>query len=358
MSSLTIRRGVATVLFAGIFISILLSLTFFLFTHNEQPVSASGSDAIRGFAWSSNIGWLSMNSLNCDADDNGLADASAPAGCPSSGTSVPGYGVDIDGSGNFSGRAWSSNIGWVDFAPSSGYPSGPNHGVRLSGSDVIGWARADAGGTAGSGGWDGWIKMSGSWSDGVSLNAGAFDGYAWGGDVVGWIDFDGVTYVVPPTLSITANPTSVIDGSTTMLEWTSTNMDSCTATGDWSGGKAVNTTDTEEVTPSGASVYALDCVGSDGSTPSAFVLVGILNPNITLSTNKNIVRKQDTVELSWNTDVAPYQDCTLSGPGTSPITATSGSQTVTVTNLSTFTLTCGTASESVDVRVAAPVEEN
>jgi len=57
-----------------------------------------------GYAWSSNIGWISFN--NC---------TSATTGC--SGFS---YGVSMDptnisGYYNLSGYAWSSNIGWISF---------------------------------------------------------------------------------------------------------------------------------------------------------------------------------------------------------------------------------------------------
>jgi hypothetical protein len=50
------------------------------------------------------------------------------------------------------------------------------------------------------GGWDGWIKMSGKWGNGANdsygvskLNSSSqFEGYAWGGDVIGWVNFSEV----------------------------------------------------------------------------------------------------------------------------------------------------------------------
>ena len=57
-------------------------------------------------------------------------------------------------------------------------------------------ASSNAGAAAG--GWDGWIRLSGTATDGspygVSImNNGSFsndvNAYAWGGDVVGWVDF-------------------------------------------------------------------------------------------------------------------------------------------------------------------------
>lgn len=160
---------------------ILLTFSITLFvalSFGASPVkSHTTSSNVSDFAWSSNIGWISFNNI-------------------SGGSPVP-YGVNIDeNTGVFSGYAWSSNIGWIDFAPTSGFPEAPNHGARLElNGNVVGWARALSHG----GGWDGWIKLSdfgASPSYGVSVNhaTGVFSGYAWGSDVVGWVDFNGVMF--------------------------------------------------------------------------------------------------------------------------------------------------------------------
>jgi hypothetical protein len=113
------------------------------------------------------------------------------------------YGVHVDPStGDFSGWAWSSNIGWIKADPGSGYPAGPEmHDAQLeSDNTVTGWMRACVGtadnvcGTDVSrpDGWDGWISMSGSSPDyGVTYNGtDEFEGWAWGDEVIGWISFN------------------------------------------------------------------------------------------------------------------------------------------------------------------------
>lgn len=166
-------------------------------------VEAVSSGSVSGYAWSETIGWIDF----------------APVG----------GGVSVDASGNFSGYAWSENIGWINFAPTSGYPSLPNHGARLEASNTVtGWARACAGtvngdctGASRTDGWDGWIKLSKYTGDtgadyGVTVtpSTGNFSSYAWGSDVVGWIDFApavaGSNIVhMPPAPVLCSDPTAV-----------------------------------------------------------------------------------------------------------------------------------------------------
>ena len=148
---------------------------------SPSVVTGQGSSSPRslsGYAWSSNIGWISFKG------------------------SSPDYGVTLFGN-NFSGYAWSSNIGWIRFFKIEGEvsPDGGDSGVSLNGSNVEGWARACSvfqNGCSGSlksdserGGWDGWIKMD-PMNDptyDVRLEGSSLKGFAWGSDVVGWIDF-------------------------------------------------------------------------------------------------------------------------------------------------------------------------
>mgnify|MGYP001584455743 CR=1 FL=1 len=177
------------------------------FPHSPvQEAEASTSDTLSGYAWSDNIGWVSFNCTDTN----------------SCGTSN--YGVTVNAiTGNFSGFAWSDNIGWVSFNQTSGCPEGgcttqPN--VDKNTGAVIGWARACAGtvngdctGASRSDGWDGWIKLSGSWSPSVSFSGNSASGYSFGSDVVGWLSWSGTGYGVvsntplsnaPPTVTITS----------------------------------------------------------------------------------------------------------------------------------------------------------
>lgn len=100
--------------------------------------------------------------------------------------------------GAFGGYGWSEFGGYVEFAPvglagASIVPSCLN--IKTNECPVSGYIRYVSYTDPQSGGWDGQVKMSDpSWTNGVKLGkeiAGvrAMSGYAWGGDVVGWVNF-------------------------------------------------------------------------------------------------------------------------------------------------------------------------
>jgi hypothetical protein len=79
----------------------------------------------------------------------------------------------------------------------------------------------------------------------------------------------GTGTVVPsastPTVSIFASPTSVVSGSASTLTWSSTNTSSCTASGGWSGTKAISgSQNTGNLTAN--TTYTISCTGPGGST--------------------------------------------------------------------------------------------
>lgn len=150
---------------------------------------------VYGYAWASNIGWISFN-------------------CSNTGTcgTVP-YGVNVSTStGDVTGYAWSSGIGWISFNETSGCPSGTCAPKLLDVSptnqkgdkQLTGWAKAVIGGTSAAGGWDGWIKLDHNKNDPVTYNfqSQQFTGYAWGSDVIGWISFNSQNQGSDPAYSV------------------------------------------------------------------------------------------------------------------------------------------------------------
>src|SRR4026209_1247023 len=68
-----------------------------------------------------------------------------------------------------------------------------------------------------------------------------------------------------PTVSLSAAPTAVASGGSTLMTWSSTNASSCMATGAWSGAKPPSGNQTIN-SIAATSTYTLTCTGSGGST--------------------------------------------------------------------------------------------
>lgn len=106
-------------------------------------------------------------------------------------------GVTIDADGNFSGMANNAQVGTADFSGVS-----VDAGCLIDTTSTLCPVTGDFVFTAASdpqsGGWDGIVRMSDpSWNEVVTLGPlengiRTMSGFAWGGDVVGWVDFSGV----------------------------------------------------------------------------------------------------------------------------------------------------------------------
>ncbi|MDZ4226935.1 MAG: hypothetical protein U1D26_00485 [Patescibacteria group bacterium] len=280
---------------------------------SPQTASSASDTPITGYGWSDTIGWVSFN-------------------CADLGTcgSVS-YGMSIATNGDISGYAWSEAIGWVQaYESPSGCPQAPC-AAKLTGGSMRGWFKALAGGSLVSGGWDGWISLSGSGYGPSIISGGGFDSYAWGSDVVGWIDFSQVrTDFAPcnPSYSCTdpqhiqytsplcqtsayatcTSPAFCVEGSAVCLypppvfiqsgggltghlqatpqitpaglpvivTWNVDNVSDCTVSGDngdgWSG-----TSGSHSSSPIlQQTIYTLNCAPLDGSTLNESVIVNVL----------------------------------------------------------------------------------
>ncbi len=221
---------------------------------------------LNGWAWSSNIGWISFNS----------ADAGAGGGP---------YAVQADNAGNFSGYAWSPNIGWISFNPShlAGCTGASAASSNFNTGAVTGWVRAYAG-IGRTDGWDGCIELAGTnhlsgpsynGSRGVTYHApqavgdskGYFKGYAWGGPVVGWLQFS-------PNISTSATECDDCGGTGKVFV-------TGTCTLDDSSIVLEDDENSVTITPNVSNLGGTGTTGPYGFTPASFTLgVGTHDLNI------------------------------------------------------------------------------
>ena len=78
----------------------------------------------------------------------------------------------------------------------------------------------------------------------------------------------------PPTISFSANPTSVLVGSESTLTWSSSNASSCAASGAWSGSRPTSGSENVTITTVGDSSFTITCSGEGGSSSSIVTIEG------------------------------------------------------------------------------------
>ncbi len=163
-----------------------------------------------------------------------------------------------------------------------------------------------------------------------------------------------------PTVSLTSAASSVLSGSATTLNWSSTNATSCTASGAWSGARAlIGNASTGSLTSS--STFTLTCSGP-GGTRSDSVNVQVsqpAEPSVTLNASRTSIDEGDSVNLSWSS--ANADACTASGAWSGSRNTSGSASTGALTSTSTYTLNCsgegGSANDTVTITVTpTPVD--
>ena len=76
----------------------------------------------------------------------------------------------------------------------------------------------------------------------------------------------------PPTVNLSANPTSIYQGQSSTLTWSSAYATSCVASGGWSGSKPTSGSETVIPSPPPSATYTLTCSGSGGSAAQSVTI--------------------------------------------------------------------------------------
>ena len=80
------------------------------------------------------------------------------------------------------------------------------------------------------------------------------------------------------TVSLSTSSTEISVGSSVTLSWSSTNAQSCSASGDWSGSKSVSGNQEVSIDNEGNNTFNLSCSGNNATSGSASVqVVGVVN---------------------------------------------------------------------------------
>ncbi len=156
---------------------------------------------------------------------------------------------------------------------------------------------------------------------------------------------------------LSADPTEIIRGATSLLTWSSQNAVSCTG-GNFSASGA--TSGTKQVTPLQTMIYTLNCNDASGNPGTDSTTVKVDSPSVSVTATPGLIRSGDSATISWSVKAGKVDSCSMQGPGISS-NALSGSQTLTITAESTYIFTCDagafTPSASATVKVVPSFNE-
>ncbi len=169
----------------------------------------------------------------------------------------------------------------------------------------------------------------------------------------------------PPVVNLTANPSSVAYGASTVLTWTVSNATSCVANSNpatnWSNSKSSiggQETISNLTSTTFFNIFCTGPGGSNSSTVTASVGSQATPPSVDLTASQTNVSYGDATTLTWVT-TGNATSCNATGGvnGWSGAKSISGGSFYTgvLTNTTTYTITCsnsaGSASDSVTIVV-------
>ena len=308
---------------------------------------------------SANLSWSSTNSSSCVAS-GGWSGTKSLTGSESTGALIAptAYTLTCAGAGGTAGQTVTAN---VTQPPTS--PQAPSVTLAVAPSSVVSgsaatltWSSTDATSCTASGNWSGTKATSGTASTGAltANSAFALTCTGPGGDATQSVNVT-VTQPSAPSVTLTATPTTVASGGSTTLNWSSTNAASCTASGGWTGTKALSGSEARTGIAA-TTTYTLTCTGAGGTAAQSVTVTvasGPTVPTVTLSATPSTVTSGNSSTLSWTSTNAT--SCTASG-GWSGSKATNGSEVRSnLTATATYTLTCSSggtsAAQSVTITV-------
>jgi len=314
--------------------------------------NATPSTIVKGS--SAVLSWTSTNTSSCVASGSWtgvkpLAGKQTTGSLQASGT----YTLKCTGTG---GSATQSTTVTVD--PSSGAPTvslsvGPS-AVKSGGKSTLTWSSTNATSCTASGDWSGAKALKGSQSTGALTKSVTYTLTCKGPKGTAAQSATVSVTAPAPTISISANPSTITAGESAILTWVADNASRCTASGPWSGSQPASGSQTTG-TLQASTTYSLTCSGPGGvATQEVTVSVTEAAPVVTITADPTTVKSGATSTLTWSSSNAT--SCVASG-GWAGGKAVRGSQkTVALSATTTFALTCtgndGSASQSATVTVA------
>lgn len=294
---------------------------------------------------SSTLTWNSANATSCTA--SGAWSGTKPtSGSESTGTlssvGTFSYTLSCSGPGGVTSRTANVVVSAAPPAPTVVLAANPAL-VASGGTSTLTWSSTNATSCTASGGWSGSKATSGSQLVGPLATTSTFSLSCTGPGGTATAAATVTVSSPAPTLSLTASPSSVVQGATSTLSWNASNATSCTASEDWSGNRAVSGSESTPVLSQVRTYrYTLTCTGPGGSvTQSATVSVSASSqaPTVTITPSPSQVGVNGVATLTWT--VANATSCTASGGWSGSKNATNGAEVMAALLQTTnFVLSC------------------
>jgi RHS repeat-associated protein len=159
-----------------------------------------------------------------------------------------------------------------------------------------------------------------------------------------------VTVIYPPTVSLSADPDTIVLGESSTLSWSSTHADTCVIE---PGVGSVDVNGAIAVSPTETTTYTITATGLGGTATDTVTVTVLYPPTVNISADPETIEVGQSATLSWtstNADSASIDQ----GIGSVPV---DGSMPVSPTETTTYTITAtgpgGTATDSVTVTVTS-----
>jgi hypothetical protein len=143
----------------------------------------------------------------------------------------------------------------------------------------------------------------------------------------------------PPTLEFSINTNQITTTGTATLLWTSTNIDSCSASGSWVGARSETGTRELQNLVAGTYTYVLSCNGAGGAVTRTVSLKVLPTPSVSIYVTPGQIIQGGEVALNWSSSNVVYCEASGGWSGQVPL---SGSRSVIVNSVGTvqFILSC------------------
>ena len=165
-----------------------------------------------------------------------------------------------------------------------------------------------------------------------------------------------------PDISFSANPISIIAGDSSTLTWSCPNPPYTTSQGDTHFATGGTLAGNVTVSPAETTTYAVTCTVSGATSMSKNATVTVIQPSLSITATPGRVKKGRTTTIAWSTENVTPGSCQVTNTANSSSwEGDSGTETPTIHEETTFTLTCsapsGSISRSVTVGII-PVIQN